>query len=192
MANMEIIKTLRQETGMSLKQINKAIQASGEDLEAARKWLRENTKVKFSEVSDIKEGCVGTYMHHNLQTGSILLLGCNTDFTARNEAFINLANELALHVTSAKPKWVSQDDIPEDILAAEREILAGKARKTGKPEKIIEKIVEGGLRKFYEENVLLDQKFVKDGTPIRKMVDGLAAQTGETVIVKSFHRLQVG
>ena len=190
--DISLIKKLRQQTGMNLKDIVKALDASDGDIEKAKKWLRENTKVKFSEASDVKEGCIGVYVHHNKQVASIVLLACSTDFTARNDAFMGLANDLALHITSAKPVWVSVEDIPEDILNAEREILASQTRNEGKPDKIVDKIVEGRLRKFYEDNVLMEQKFVKDDTLIKDMVKALSAKTGEAVIIKSFSRKQVG
>ena len=190
--NMKHVKELRQQTGMNLKDIVKALTESDNDLEKAKKWLRENTKVRFDESSDVKEGCIGVYVHHNKQVASTILLACNTDFTARNSEFLKLANSLALHITSANPRWISKDDIPEDILQQERETLANQTRNEGRPEKIIDKIVEGRLRKFYEENVLMEQNFVKDGTPIKDLVKTLAARTGENIVVKQFSRLQVG
>ena len=190
--DMKLVKELRQQTGMNLKDIVKALTEADNDLDKAKKWLRENTKVKFDESSDVKEGCIGVYVHHNKQVASTVLLACNTDFTARNPDFLELANSLALHITSAKPHWVSLDDVPEDLLRREREILANQTRNEGKPEKIIDKIVEGRMRKYYEEHILMEQKFVKDGTPIKDMIKNLSARTGESIIVKRFSRLQVG
>jgi elongation factor Ts len=193
MSNLELIKQLRQQTGLGLKEVVKALKATDNDLEKAKLWLRENLKIKISDAKELTEGHIGVYKHHNGQVAAMVYLCCNTDFTARNEGFIELARNIAMHIASANPKWVDVSDIPEDVIAAERELYRKITLDEGKPEKIVDKIVEGRLRKFYQEVLLLEQPFVKEPKKrIKDLIQELAAQTGESITVKGFTRYQVG
>jgi elongation factor Ts len=193
MSDIEKIKELRCKTGMSLADIKKAMDASGGDPEKASVWLRENLNAKFDKTRDTSEGTIQGYVHHNGQVATMVQLVCNTDFTARNDDFKKLAKDIALHVASARPVYVGVEDIPADILEAEKETLRAISRKEGKPEKILDKIIQGRLRKFYEEVCLMEQWFVKDPkTRIKGMVKEMAAKTQENVKIKRFMFWQIG
>ena len=190
--SLDLVKQLRSETGLSLDVIKKAVKEGNNDFAAAKKWLRENQKAKFDGVKEAVEGCIGTYLHHNKQIGCLVYLGCQTDFTARNAGFQELANSIALHIASTNPRWVSKDSIPAEMLTQEREFLAGQTQKEGKPAHLVEKIVEGKLKAFYQENVLLEQVFVKGDQTISQMLTEFSAKTGEVIVIKSFSRQEVG
>lgn len=193
MSNLELIKQLRQQTGLGLAEVIKALKASDNDIEKAKRWLRENLKVKIGDVQDLTEGYVGVYQHHNGQVAAMAYLCCNTDFTARNELFTKLAKDVALHIASANPKWVAIEDVPESDLESEKALYRKISKDEGKPEKILDKIVEGRLRKFYSETVLLEQPFVKEPEKrIKQLIQELSAQTGEAITVKAFTRYQIG
>ena len=190
--DMSLVKHLRQATGLSMKETVKALTASNNDLEGAKSWLRKNVKAKVSDLSAVKEGCVGSYVHYNNQAAGLVLLACNTDFTGRNAEFVQLANDLALHITSSAPRWISVEDVPKEIVTAEREIFEAQALNLGRPAHLIDKIVQGMLNRFYEDNVLLQQRFVKDGRLIQDMLDEMSAKTGETVLVKQISVCRLG
>lgn len=191
--SLDLIKRLRQETGLSLGAIKEALDAAGADFESAKRWLRENLKAKFDGVKEAVEGSIGTYVHHNRQISAQVYLACQTDFTAKSQEFVQLANDIALHVASAKPRWISKEEVDAAALDQERSILKQQLKQEGRPENLHDKIIEGKLRAYYQENVLLEQVFVKGGDKtIGQLIKELSAKTGEAVAIKQIARLEVG
>lgn len=194
MSTIEAIKTLRNETGLGLQKLNEALAASNGDLDKARQWLRANAKAKIEDQTDpAAQGRVATYAHHNGTVAAMVLLACQTDFMARSAEFVQLANDIALHVVAARPRFVSIESIPADVLAAERAVLTQRTIAENIPEARREQVVTGRLRAFYTDTVLLEQPFVKDSSKtIGQMVKELSAKTGEPIVVKRFERVEVG
>jgi elongation factor Ts len=194
------IQALRQETGTGMMDAKRALQDTDGDVEKAKDLLRERglaSAAKRSERAQT-EGIIGSYLHVQSDRpviGVLVELACETDFVAKTEGFQEAANDIAMHVAAARPGWVDRDEVPAGVLEHEKEIITAQARNEGKPDHIIERIVEGRLNSFYKENVLNDQVFVKtekfDGT-IGDMVKGLASSLGENISVKRFARIQVG
>lgn len=194
------IQALRQETGTGMMDAKRALQDTDGDIEKAKDLLRERglaSAAKRSERTQT-EGIIGSYLH--MQSGRPVIgvmveLACETDFVAKTEGFKEIADDIAMHIAAARPSWLAREDVPAAILEHEKDIIAAQARAEGKPDNIVERIVEGRLNSFYKENVLDDQVFVKnekfDGS-IGDMVKGLAASLGENVSVKRFERIQVG
>lgn len=194
------VQTLRQATGAGMMDAKRALEESGGDMDQAKDVLREKGLAAAAKRSDRaqSEGAVGHYLHHQSGRpviGVLVVLAAETDFVAKSDEFQNVANDLAMHVAAARPEYVSRDDVPEDLVAKERQLIAAQAKNEGKPEHIIEKIVEGRIDSFYEDHVLYDQTFVKgevfDGN-VGDYVQQLAVTMGENISVASFSRLQVG
>ena len=194
------IQALRQETGTGMMDAKRALQDADGDVEKAKDLLRERGLAAASKRSERTqtEGIIGSYLH--MQSGRPVIgvlveLACETDFVAKTEGFQEAANDIAMHVAAARPTWVGREDVPADVLDKEKELIAAQARNEGKPDNIIERIVEGRINSFFKDNVLNDQVFVRtekfDGT-IGEMVKGLAASLGENISVNRFERVQVG
>ena len=172
-----------------------ALQASDGDFDKAIEYLRKKGMSAATKRSSraAKEGVVASYIHMEGKIGVMVEVNCETDFVAKTEAFRTMARDIAMHIAALNPTYVKSDDVPEDVLARERAIYRDQALAEGKPEKIIDKISEGKLRKFYEEVCLLNQKFVKDtDITIETLVKNTIANTGENIIVKRFARYQLG
>ena len=192
---MQDIKKLRAMTGAGMMDVKNTLQETDGDLDRAATLLRERGIAKASKKADreASEGFVGSYVHHNGKIATLVELNCETDFVARNENFQKLARDLAIHVAMANPTYRSREDVPEEVVQAERDVLAGQAKEEGKPANVVDKIVEGRLNKFYGEMVLLEQPFVKDD---KKTVEGLikeaVATMGENIQVGTFSRIAIG
>ena len=194
------IQALRQSTGTGMMDAKKALTEANGDMERAAEILRETGVAAAAKRTDRaqSEGTIGSYLHQQAGRpviGVLVELASETDFVAKGEDFQRIANDIAMHIAAAGPQWVAREDVPDDVLAKEKELIAAQARNEDKPERIIEKIVEGRIGSFYKDNVLLDQTFVRpeafEGT-IGEMVQQLAAKMGENISVKRFSRLQVG
>ncbi len=194
------IQALRQETGTGMMDAKRALQESGGDVEKAKDLLREKGLAAASKRAGRTQtqGMVGSYLHQQSGRpviGVLVELACETDFVAKTEGFREAANDLAMHIAAARPGWIDRESVPADIVEKEKELIAAQARNEGKPDNIIERIVEGRINSFYKENVLNDQVFVRaekyDGT-IGDMVKGLAGTLGENISVNRFERVQVG
>lgn len=193
--NMEMVRKLREQTGISIIECKKALEESGNDVDKAIELLRkkgfEKAKAKAGRVTN--QGAVGSYIHSNNRIGVLLELGCETDFVARNEDFLGLLKEIAMQIAAMNPRWISEKDIPAELLTQERDIYSEQLKKSGKPAEIIAKIVEGKLGKFYSENCLLHQAYFKDE---KKTIENLLAEVihkvGENIVIKRFIRYQVG
>jgi len=194
------IQGLRQATGAGMMDAKRALQDADGDADKARDLLRERGLAAAAKRSERqqREGAVGSYLHTQAGRpviGVLVELAAETDFVAKSEGFRRASNDIAMHIAAARPRWVQRHDVPEEVLAKEREVFAAQARNEGKPEPIIDKIVDGKLGAFYRDNVLYDQPFVKteqfEGT-VGEMVQQLAVSMGENISVARFVRLQVG
>jgi len=191
----DLIKQLRAMTGAGMLDVKKALEETAGDVEKAAALLRERGIAKASKKSDraAKEGLVGSYVHHNGKIAVLVELNCETDFVARNESFRELAKNLAIHIAMANPQVLRREDLPAEAVEAERAALRAQAREEGKPEQIIEKMVEGRLGKFYAEACLLEQPYVRDDKKtIDQLVKEAIATIGENIQVGRFTRIAIG
>jgi len=189
-----LVKELRDKTGVGFMECKDALKEANGDVDAAVTILRKRGLASLAKKSgrETKDGLIGTYVH-NGKIGVMVELNCETDFVARNPDFQNLAKDIAMHIAASDPKFVSKDDVTEDVLAKEREIFTEQARSTGKPDNVIEKIVEGRLSKFYSEICLLEQPFVKEpSTNVREHIAAHIQKIGENIQVRRFVRYQIG
>jgi elongation factor Ts len=192
---MESIKKLRAMTGAGMMDVKKTLEEVDGDVDKAAALLRERGIAKAAKKADreASEGFVGNYVHHNGKIATMVELNCETDFVARNENFQALARDIAIHVAMANPSYKSRADVSEDVLAAERDALAKEAANEGKPAQVVEKIVEGRLNKFFQEQCLLDQAFVKDDSKtIEQLLKESVATVGENIQIGSFYRIAIG
>ena len=188
------VKELRERTGLGMMDCKKALTETSGDMEKAVEWLRKKGMAKSAKVASriAAEGAVVSYIHSG-RIGVLLELNCETDFTARNDNFNELARDIAMHIAAANPRFVSAETADEAVIAKEREIASDQAKGSGKPEAVIEKIVEGKIRKFLEENCLLSQKFVKDtDKSVGEVIAEKVASIGEKITVRRFVRWEVG
>ena len=191
----KLVAELRARTGAGMMDCKKALEEVGGDLDKAAELLRKKNVVKADKRAGrhAAEGVIEAYVHFNGKVAVLVELNCETDFVARTDAFRQLAKDVALHVASAAPIAVRIEDVPREVVDAERRIYEAQVAEQKKPENIRAKIVEGMLKKFYEERVLLEQKFVKDDKrTVGDLVRELAAQTGENVQVRRFARFELG
>lgn len=173
----------------------KALQESNGDLEAAVDYLRSRGVAKAAKRSDksADEGTIGVYIHHGGRIGVMVEINCETDFVANTEAFQQLARDIAMHVAAANPLAVSTADLDQAVVERERAVYVEQVRNEGKPEAMIEKIVEGKMRRFYQESTLLEQNFVRDPErTITQLITDVSAKTGEKIEVARFSRFAVG
>lgn len=194
-ADMNLVKKLREQTGIGIMECKKAIADADNNYDKAVELLRkkgfEKAKSKASRATN--QGTIGSYIHTTKKIGVILELGCETDFVAKNDEFQNLAKEIAMQIAAMKPKYISESDIPADILEKEKEIYREQLKTTGKPDNIIEKIVEGKLQKFYSEVCLIHQAFFKDDKQtIHDLITEKIHKMGENITIKRFIRYEVG
>lgn len=186
------VKALREKTGAGMMDAKKALEESEGDIEKAIEWLRkkgQQVAAKKQSERTAHEGIVESYIHGNGRVGVLLELNCETDFVARNEEFKELAHDIAMHIAAMSPEYISRDDIPEEVIAKEKEIEAEKLKTEGKPEDMIEKILEGKSKKFASEVCLLHQSFVKDDTTsVEDVVNNATQKLGEKIVIRRFVR----
>lgn len=191
----EQVKQLRDRTSAGIMDCKKALAETKGDVDQAVEFLRRKGIAKSAKFAARKaaEGLVHAYVHPGGRVGVIIEVNCETDFVARTDGFKTLVNELALQIAAAAPLGLTRDDIPADVLEKEKDIYRDMARAEGKPETIMEKIVEGRMAKFYEEACLMDQSWVKDEEKkIGDLVKELSGKTGENIVVRRFKRFQLG
>ena len=189
------VKALRDRTGAGMMDCKKALQETNGEMEAAVDFLRAKGSAKAAKraAKSANEGTIGSYIHFGGKIGVMIEVNCETDFVAKTDDFIGLAKDLAMHIAAANPLSVSPDDIDDEVVAREKAIFLEQIKDEGKPEHIAEKIVEGKLRKFFEENSLLMQPYVKDPQmTISELITQVSSKTGEKIEVARFSRLQVG
>jgi elongation factor Ts len=189
------IKELRDATGVGFLDCRKALEEANGDFEKAVDFLRERGLAKAAKRSDreASEGVLELYNHGNGRVGVIVEVNCETDFVARSETFRNFAHEIALQIAASAPQWVLEADISEDVLDREKEIARNRALEEGKPEHILDRIVDGRIKKFKEEAVLMQQPYIRDeDLTIEKFLYETIAAIGENIIIRRFVRWEVG
>ncbi|MCE2455098.1 MAG: translation elongation factor Ts [Gemmatimonadetes bacterium] len=195
MISAKEVKRLRDATGTGMMDCKRALTETEGDFERAVDLLRAKGAAKVAKRADkaADEGTVGSYVHFDNRTAVIVEVNCETDFVANTDDFRSLAKDIALHIASMAPLAISADDIPSEVVERERAVNEERVRKEGKPEKIAPRIVEGRLRKFFEENTLLAQPFVKDpDRTIGDLIRDTSAKIGEKITVARFARIKVG
>lgn len=191
----EQIKELREATGAGILDCRKALEQANGDFDKAVDFLREKGLATAAKRSDreASEGTVELYSHGNGRVGVMVEVNCETDFVARSEAFRNFAHEIALQIAAAAPRYLRPEDIPAEVYEHEREIARARAREEGKPEAIIERIVEGRIEKFKDEVCLLRQPYIRDeNITVEKLLLQNVAAIGENIIIRRFARWELG
>jgi elongation factor Ts len=196
-SSAQLVKELRDRTGAGVMDCKEALEATGGDPTAAVEYLRKKGLAQAAKRAhrEAREGVVGTYVHPGAKLGVLIEVNCETDFVARTDAFQELVKDLGMQVAAANPAYVAREDVPGEVVAKEREIYRGQLADQKKPAQVIDKIVEGKLEKFFGEQCLLEQPFIKDASgklKVRDLVDSVNVKTGERVVVKRFARFQVG
>lgn len=194
-ATIEQIKQLREATGAGIMDSRKALEQAGGDFDKAMEYLREKGMAMAAERADreASEGMLELYSHGNGRVGVMVEVNCETDFVARSEAFRSFAHEIALHIAASEPTYVSESDIPADVLENERSAALTLAREEGKPEAIAERIVEGKLKKFMDDNCLLRQMYIRDDTiTVEELLMQNIAAIGENIVIRRFVRWELG
>jgi elongation factor Ts len=190
-----LVKDLRERTGAGMMECKSALMEAKGDLEEAVVVLRKRgiaSAVKKASRAT-KQGLIGTYIHHGGQLGVMVEVNCESDFVARTDDFKELVHDIAMHVAAADPKFIRKEDVAQDVLDQEKDIQRARALAEGKPEKMVDKIVEGRMNKFYEEICLLEQPFVKEATlTVGQLVKTKIAKLGENISVARFTRFKVG
>ncbi|NWG13718.1 MAG: translation elongation factor Ts [Acidobacteria bacterium] len=190
----ELVKELREKTGVGVMECKTALQEANGDLDTAVTILRKKGLASLAKKAgrETRDGLIGAYVH-NGKIGVLVEVNCETDFVARNSDFQALTKDLAMHIAASDPRFVRKEDVTEDVLAKEREILREQARATGKPENVLDKIVEGRMSKFYAEMCLLEQPFVKEPSiTVRDHIAAYIQKIGENIQVRRFVRFKVG
>ena len=195
MVSADMVKDLRNKTGAGMMECKQALTEASGDIGKAEEILRKKG-VKTAEKKSgnvAAEGAVGSYIHMGGKIGVLVEVNSQTDFAAKSEEFQELVRDVAMHIAAANPRWVRREEVPLDLVNKEKEIAVEVARKEGKPEKILEKIAEGKVVKFYEENCLMEQKFVKDpDKTIQQLLTDKVAKIRENLTIRRFARFQLG
>lgn len=191
----EMVKLLREATNAGVLDCKKALTETAGDFDGAVEILRKKGLATAAKKAnrDANEGLIGTYVHPGSKVASVIEVNCETDFVARTDEFQQLARDLAMHVTAARPLWVAREDVPATIVAKEREVYGEQMANSGKPAQVVERIVEGKLDKWYSEVCLLEQPFIKDpDVTIKDLLTSRIASLGENIKVRRFSRLEIG
>lgn len=189
------IVTLRKRTNAGMLDCKKALTETKGDLDKAAEWLREKGIAAAAKKADriAAEGRVFFYDHMNGKIGTIVEINCETDFVARSEQFVELGKNIAMHVAAAKPSYVRIEEVPASVIEHEKEILKAQALNEGKPEHLVEKMVEGRIKKYYKENVLMEQEYVKDADKtITTLINEATLTIGEKITIRRFTRYEMG
>ena len=190
-----LVKALRERTGAGMMECKSALVEAKGDLTEAEVVLRKRGIASAGKKASraTKQGLIGTYIHHGGQLGVMVEVNCESDFVARTADFQELVHDVAMHIAAADPRFIRKEDVTEDVLEKEKDIQKARALAEGKPEKMIEKIIEGRMAKFYEEICLLEQPFVKEQTlTVGQLVKTKIAKLGENIGIARFVRFKVG
>ena len=191
----QLVKQLRERTGAGFAACREALIEAQGNLELAIDILRKKGQAAAAKKAQraTSEGLVGSYIHAGGKIGVLVEVNCESDFVARTEDFQRLCHDVAMHIAALDPRFLRREEVTQEILDREREIYKDQAKQTGKPEPVIEKIVNGKMEKFYEENCLYEQHFIKDeGTTVKELVDQAIAKLGENIAIRRFCRFKVG
>jgi len=190
----EMVKVLREKSGAGILECKNALKETSGDMEEAMVALRKKGIARADKKGDraTGDGAIGSYIHAGNKIGVMVKLNCETDFVANTDDFKELLKDIAMHITAARPRYKGREDVTEQILAQEREIFSHQARESGKPDNVIAKIVDGKMEKFYEENCLLEQPFIKDTSlTIQELIKQKIAKLGENITVGEFVRMEI-
>lgn len=191
----KLVKELRERTGVGMMECKKALAEAGGDIEKAIVILRERGLAAAAKRAGrvAAEGMIGAYVHPGSRVGVLVEVNCETDFVAKTDDFKNFVHDLTLQIAASRPEYVSREDVPQEVIAREKEILRAQALNEGKPERVIEKMVEGRLEKFFKEVCLLEQPFVKNpDITIKELLNELIVRTGENIVIRRFVRYELG
>ena len=191
----QLVKQLRERTGAGFAACREALIEAQGNLESAIDILRKKGQAAAAKKAQraTSEGLVGSYIHAGGKIGVLVEVNCESDFVARTEDFQKLCHDVAMHIAALDPRFLRREEVTQEILDREREIYKDQAKQTGKPEPVIEKIVSGKMEKFYEENCLYEQHFIRDeGVTIKELVDQAIAKMGENIAIRRFSRFKVG
>ena len=191
----KIVKELRDKTGAGMMDCKKALLKANGDIDKAIDNLRKAGVAKAEKKSSrsAKEGLIYSYIHHGGKLGVLLDVSCETDFVAKTEGFIDLAHNIAMQIAATSPISISREDVSEKVVKKEIEIYSDQAKATGKPENVVEKIVEGKLNKFFQENCLIEQVYIKDSDKkIKDLITETIATLGENITINRYSRFTVG
>lgn len=193
----EDVKRLREVTGAPMMECKKALEAGNGDFEAAIVYLRKRGQATAAKKAgrSASQGLVGSYVHPGAQIGVMVELNCESDFVARTPDFQELVHDVAMQICATDPRFIRREEVSQEVLDREKEILRSQAAESRKPPEVVERIVEGRLGKFYEENCLYDQHFIKDqtgNTTIGELIASKIAKLGENISVRRFARFKVG
>lgn len=190
-----MVKELRERTGAGMMDCKKALGEVNGDMEKAVEFLREKGLAAAAKKAGriAAEGIVEAYIHGAGRIGVLVEINCETDFVAKNEDFRGLARDIAMQIAAAKPEYIRREEVPQEAIEKEREILRAQALNEGKPEKIVDKMVEGRIEKYYKEICLLEQPFIKDpDKTVQHVVNEIIAKIGEKIDVRRFSRYEMG
>ncbi len=191
----DAVKKLREKTGVGLMDCKEALKQSGGDMEKAIDFLREKGLAKLQKRMGrtASEGTIASYIHTGGKVGVLVEVNCETDFVANTKEFQEFARDVAMQITASNPTYVRREDVPAEAIAREKEIYKKQALESGKPEKIIEKIAEGKLEKFYQEVCLVEQSYIKNpDITINALMEELIVKMGEKILINRFARFQLG
>lgn len=194
MSNLDLVKQLREETGVSLMECKKAIEEAGGDIETAKDLLRKKGQAMAAKRlgRDVGEGIITSYIHPNQKIGVLLDIRCESDFVARSDDFQNLAREICLQIAAMKPLFIQEEDVPEANIEKEKEIFMEQFATSDKPKEVIEKIIEGKINSYKKDVCLLSQEWVKDTSKtIESLVKEVIAKLGENIVIKGFTRYEI-
>ena len=190
-----LVRDLREKTGAGIMDCKKALAETKLNFEAAVTYLREKGLASAAKRADkaTSEGAVGSYIHAGGKVGVIVEVNCETDFVAKTDEFQSFVKDIAMHIAALNPLYVRREDVPQDVIDKERSIYKTQALESGKPEKVVEKMVDGKVEKFFQEICLLEQSFVKDpDRTVKELLTATIAKLGENISIKRFARFKVG
>lgn len=194
MININLVKQLREETGVSLADCRKSLEETKGDIEKAKELLRKWGKELAGKKSgrEAKEGIIENYLHPNKKVGVLLDIRAESDFVAKSDEFQKLAHEICLQIAAMKPLYIRPEDIPDEVIRGEKNIYQEQSKNSGKPQKVIDGIIEGKLQKYKEEISLLPQPWIKDqNKTIQSLMDEYIAKFGENIVIKKFIRYDI-
>jgi elongation factor Ts len=189
------VQELRRQTGAGMMDCKRALEETGGDMEKAAVLLRKQGQARADARMSraASEGVVASYVHAGGRIGVLVEVNCETDFVARTDEFQELARGIAMHIAAEQPRWVQSEDIPEDVQAAEKEVYRAMALNEGRPEKVLDKIVDGRMAKYCQETCLLEQPYVRDDQKtVGELVKEARAKLGENIVIRRFVRFQLG
>jgi elongation factor Ts len=193
--NAAMVKQLREKTGAGMMDCKSALTEVGGDMEKAIEFLRKKGLATAQKRAGraMTEGTIQSYIHMNAKLGVLVEVNCETDFVAKNDDFQGFAKNIAMHIAASNPLGIAPEDIPQEVIEKEKEIYRAQALDTGKPENVLDKIVDGKLKKFYQDNCLMNQPYVRNpDITVADLLNELIAKIGENISIKRFVRYQIG